>query len=427
MSNRPITVIVALAMFIGMWAYVVRVANPKIRRQAALAGDRAGELGDLYPRWYGTRQLVLHGQNPYGQRVSEDLQLAYYGNIESKGSRDEQRFAYPIYVSLFLWPTVNLAFSQVRVIASLVMAVALGISVPLWMGFVGWQLTHRKVVVLVLLVLSCSPAVQALEMQQISTLVCAFIAAGAFLLSRRAYVLSGLSFALATIKPQMVFLLYLWLLFWTLSKWRERKNLLLSLSAGIAILTLAGQWMVPGWVGQFISAMAAYRHYAGDSAQSIVEMSFGRVLGDFVIFAVLFGLAIACFRCRMEPADSPKFSHAVALVVATSTVIMPPAAPYNHLMLIPGVFILLRGWSKLWNSGRVVAGVSVLAMAAILWPWVAAIGILLVSFFIPVRQWALPFYCSLVVPLSVAALLALQRRKLSATEDFARKCVKVVT
>jgi hypothetical protein len=61
---------------------------------------------------------------------------------------------------------------------------------------------------------------------------------------------------------------------------------------------------------------------------------------------------------------------------------------------------------------EVVAGVSVLATGAILWPWVAAIGILLVSFFTPVRGWALPFYCSLIVPLSVAALLVLPRMNL---------------
>jgi hypothetical protein len=62
MSNRPIVVTVALAMSIGMWAYVVRIANTNIHRQAAIRGDRAGELGDLYPRWYGTKELVLQGQ-----------------------------------------------------------------------------------------------------------------------------------------------------------------------------------------------------------------------------------------------------------------------------------------------------------------------------------------------------------------------------
>jgi hypothetical protein len=205
----------------------------------------------------------------------------------------------------------------------------------------------------------------------------------------------------------MVFLLYLWLLLWTLSRWRERKKLLLSFSVGIAILTLIGQWMVPGWVSQFISAMQAYRHYAGDSAQSIIEMSFGHALGDVVIFAILLVLAMASFRQRKEPADSPGFSHTVALVLAISTVVLPPAAPYNHLLLLPGVLVLLCGWSNLWRSGKLVAGISALATAAILWPWVAAVGILLISFFIPIQRWALPFYCSLIVPLSVASLLLL--------------------
>jgi hypothetical protein len=205
----------------------------------------------------------------------------------------------------------------------------------------------------------------------------------------------------------MVFLLYLWLLLWTLSKWRERKNLLLSFLAGVAVLVLIGQWMVPGWIGQFISAILAYRHYAGDSAQSIIEMSFGRALGDALIFVILLALAIACYRRRKEPADSSRFSHTVALVLTISTVVLPPAAPYNHLLLLPGVLVLLSGWSNLWRSGKLVSGISALGAAAIVWPWTAAISLLLISVFSPVENWALPFYSSLVVPMSVAALLVL--------------------
>jgi len=120
-----------------MWAYVVRIANPRIRLQAARTGNRAGVLGDFYPRWYGTQQLVLNRQYPYSQSVSQDLQLAYYGDIVSDGSRDEQRFAYPIYVSLLLYPAVRTPFREVQIIASVVMAGAVALSVPLWLGFIG--------------------------------------------------------------------------------------------------------------------------------------------------------------------------------------------------------------------------------------------------------------------------------------------------
>ena len=224
MSSPSITVAVALAVSIGMWTYVLRVADPNIALQAEITRNRAGELGDLYPRWYGARQLLRFGQNPYGERVSDDLQRAYYGDVASAGIRDEQRFAYPAYVVLFLFPAIDLPFYQVQVIATWLMAVAIAFSVLLWLEFIGWKLSPWKVVALVLLGLSCSPAVQALKMQQLSTLVCAFIAAACYLLRRRAYVSAGIVLALATIKPQTVVLLSLWLFLWAASRWRERRS-----------------------------------------------------------------------------------------------------------------------------------------------------------------------------------------------------------
>ena len=408
MSNRSITVAITLAMCIGMWAYVIRVANPKILLQATLTEDRAAELGDLYPSWYGTRQLVLHGHNPYGQRVSEDLQIAYYGNIAHDGVRNEQRFTYPAYVTLFLLPTVEFPFREVQIVATVLMAAGIVVSVPLWLEFIGWKRPGWQVVALMLSVLSCSPAVQALELQQLSTLVCAFLAAGAFLLRRRAFLFSGICFALASIKPQMVFLLYLWLLLWAVSKWHERKSFLLSLCAAVTLLIGIGEWMVPGWIGQFVTGMRAYRSYAGGSAHSIIEMFSGHIWGTVMTAAILLGLAIVCFKWKMESPESERFSYVVALLLAGSTLVVPPAAPYNHLLLLPGVLILLRDWSKLWSSGKVVAVLSVLAIVVILWPWAAAIGILLVSFFVPVQGWARPFSLSLIVPLAVSALLILR-------------------
>jgi hypothetical protein len=80
--------------------------------------------------------------------VSEELQRAYYGHIvgggQQDGRQDEQRFAYPIYACLFLLPTVNLAFPQVQIIATWVMAGAIGLKVPIWLRFIGWQLTRWK-------------------------------------------------------------------------------------------------------------------------------------------------------------------------------------------------------------------------------------------------------------------------------------------
>src|ERR1700687_8617 len=116
MPKTSIALAITVATCVGMWAYVLRIANPNIRLQAVITGDRAGDLGDLYPRWYGTRQLILFGRSPYDRGVSEELQLVYYGHTVVDGRQDEQRFAYPIYACLFLLPTVNLTFPQVQII-----------------------------------------------------------------------------------------------------------------------------------------------------------------------------------------------------------------------------------------------------------------------------------------------------------------------
>jgi hypothetical protein len=59
---------------------------------AAAAHDsslmKARALTDLYPRWYGAREVLLHHRDPYSAEVTEEIQLAYEGR--------EQRFNYPL-------------------------------------------------------------------------------------------------------------------------------------------------------------------------------------------------------------------------------------------------------------------------------------------------------------------------------------------
>ncbi|OLB85166.1 MAG: hypothetical protein AUI17_06305 [Acidobacteriales bacterium 13_2_20CM_2_55_5] len=76
-----------------------------------------GPHSDIYPRWLGSRELFLHGIDPYSERVTQEIQVTYYGHALAPGEdRDEQRFAYPIYVSFLLLPTILLPFTAVQVV-----------------------------------------------------------------------------------------------------------------------------------------------------------------------------------------------------------------------------------------------------------------------------------------------------------------------
>src|ERR1700684_3195160 len=78
-----------MSRVLGPWEHYVNVNSGKLKAQ----------MGDLYPRWVGTRELLLHGRNPYSPEVSHEIQMAFYGyTIEQQYEPgmsvvDEQRFA----------------------------------------------------------------------------------------------------------------------------------------------------------------------------------------------------------------------------------------------------------------------------------------------------------------------------------------------
>src|SRR5512142_3099214 len=102
----------------GTWMYVTRVLIPYQVADAAAHGRPRGNLSDLYPRWLGARELLLHGRDPYSAEVTREIQAGYYGRPLDPGRpgdpKDQQRFAYPVYVAFPLAPTVLLPFAWVQ-------------------------------------------------------------------------------------------------------------------------------------------------------------------------------------------------------------------------------------------------------------------------------------------------------------------------
>ncbi len=49
-------------------SYVARILAPWEHFVDVEGGNLKAQMGDLYPRWLGTRELLLHGRNPYGSK-----------------------------------------------------------------------------------------------------------------------------------------------------------------------------------------------------------------------------------------------------------------------------------------------------------------------------------------------------------------------
>ena len=119
LKNPKLGLVLALVCAGSMWFYVSRILVPYQRADAVAHQRPRGNLSDLYPRWLGSRELLLHHRNPYSREVTREIQVGYYGR-ELDASRpedpiDQQGFAYPVYVAFLLAPSVGFPFERVMI------------------------------------------------------------------------------------------------------------------------------------------------------------------------------------------------------------------------------------------------------------------------------------------------------------------------
>jgi hypothetical protein len=409
-------------LFAGsMWFYVQHVLIPHQQADAALHGSPRGNLSDLYPRWLGARELLLHHRDPYRSEITREIQIGYYGRAldptRATDPKDQQGFAYPVYVVFLLSPTVMLSFSAVQTgFRWFLVAVSIS-TVLLWLRTLRWRPSLGTTTILIVLTLGSFQELQGIKLQQLSLLVGGLIAACALLLSQNYLAPAGVLLAVAMIKPQLILLLAGWLLLWAAGDWRGRQNFVWGFISTMAILLATSEYLLPGWIGRFRDAVIAYRDY-NDGAASVLDVLvtplWGRVLAGLAMLA----LAYTAWKFRRTSTHTSAFNLMFVLVLAVTVVLVPKAAPYNQVLLLPAILLLARNCAVLWCKNRLARLILMVCWFLIFWPWLAATALTLASLFFPAefvqKGWALPLWTSPAIPLAVVVLLA------SGFDDLAR-------
>jgi hypothetical protein len=373
-----------------------------------------GNLSDLYPRWLGARELLLHRRNPYSAEVTREIQRGYYGRpldpARADEPKDQQGFAYPAYVVFLLAPTVDLPFDLVQTSFRWLLLGLAGGTVLLYLYVLGWKPSSGTAAILIVLMLGWVPMVQGIKLQQLSLLVAGLLAACGACLAGGWLLLAGGLLALATIKPQLTWPAVFWLLLWATSEWRARRRLVFGFGLGMLLLLGGAQWLLPGWLRMFAEAIGQYHRYTQN--QSVLVGLFGSIAGRMVEAVSLLGCAICVWRVRGEPATSASFGRALGLVLALTVVIVPMFAPYNQVLLAPAILAGLRKKSEgepilpAIRLARAVGG------ALLVWPWIATMGLSLAYIWLTPelrqRVWPMPFYSNFMVPVFVFGLALLE-------------------
>ena len=411
-KNSNVGLVLALLLAGSMWFYVQHILIGHQQADAALHGTPRGNLSDLYPRWLGARELLLHHRDPYSPEVTREIQIGYYGRqldpTRPSDPRDQQGFAYPVYVVFLLAPTITMPFPVVQTGFRWLIVALTAASVLLWLRTLRWQPSSVTKAVLIVMTLGSFQALQGIKLQQLSLLVGGLIAGCALLLAEGYLALAGILLASATIKPQLVLPLAAWLLLWTFSDWRRRQNLMWGFVSTMGGLFAGAEYILPGWIGRFREAITAYRQYndgAGSVLDVLITPEWGRVLAGLIVVA----LAVTGWKFRRASIDSQVFNLMLGLVLATTVVIVPKAAPYNQILLLPASLIVARHWQTLWQKNLISRLLLLVCGLLIFWPWLAATALTIASLGLPSdfvqKAWAWPVWTSLAIPLAVLVLL----------------------
>jgi len=360
------------------WTYMHRILLPWEHYVNVERGWLKVPMGDLYPRWVGTQELLLHGRNPYAAEVSHKIQIAFYGQpIEQSYDKpqfeiiDEQRFAYPVYVVFLLAPAVHADFEMLQRWTPVVLGALTVVSIWLWLATLGWRPPPWFMLTLVLLVLSSPQIAQGMRLRQFGLFVAFLLALATWCIRRGQLFVAGVLLAVATIKPQMVALCLVWFFIWSFGDWRKRWPLAAGFLTALGLLAGAGDILVPGWVRYFLEGLEAYRKYFPLGAMSVVRLVLGNWIGGtFSVLAIII-LLVYAWNQRAVTAQAPEFSYVLSAFFVTATLVLPLLTPYNQVLLILPLLILIRDWGKLPRWDRV-------GFALFLaWPFLLAAGLLL--------------------------------------------------
>jgi ABC-type multidrug transport system fused ATPase/permease subunit len=273
------------------------------------------------------------------------------------------------------------------------------------------------VIAVIMLVLGSFAAVQGIKLQQLSLLVAALLAGAAACVANGFLFCAGALLAVGTIKPQLAWLLVGWLLLWALSDWRARRRLLFGFGVVMALLLAGAEIVLPGWLRMFVEAVGQYHGYTQN--QSVLEVMIdgafgtsgriGHVAGEILAGVALLACLPPLWKWRRAREGSREFGYAIALVLALTVVVMPMYAPYNQVLLVPAILLLVRNRMRLLMRSRIVRLGYVVGGFLLGWQWIASLlltGIYVFGFQARALQgWSWPFFATLALPVCVFILI----------------------
>jgi hypothetical protein len=398
--------------------YHLKIFLPRAQAVYAAKGLGNGYFfgGDFYPIWRTAKEWRLHRSNPYSSAMTATIQTGLFGRPLDLGNPNDpplnyREFSYPAFVDILALPSTWLPFPVVRVAGASIILLMTVVGIVLWMGILELHFSPAQGMIVILLTMFSYPVLEGIAAVQLGLVVSVLLAASLATLRNGMELSAGCLLALTMIKPQMTVLVIGCLLVWALSEWRQRWRFASGLVGGVAVLWLSATLISTSWLRQWLHVLLGYGRY---SQPPLPVYLFGPQVGKALSFVLLAVAVLLAWHIRHMPAKSSEFMLTIASLLAISVVVLLPGqAVYDHILLLPGVLLLLRVEAESVLRNGVGRFTLALTGAAIGWHWIAALAVVAMSLFAGSLSdaWVLlPIRTAAAIPFAVLACLGLLLR-----------------
>jgi hypothetical protein len=387
--------------------------------------------GDIYPIWLTSREWLVHHRDPYSPEVTREIQIGLFGRqVNGEFPTDPpsgyRTFAYPAFTDLLFWPISEVPFRTLRFAWVALLAAFLAATLVCWARAMNWRLSWPWLTIAILLTTCSYPELEGLYAGQLGLLVGFALAAAILALIRKQFMIAGILLALTMIKPQMTLLALLYLFFWCAQQWRQRYKFIVAFLGTVMLLTAASLAVWPGWVGEWLGVLRGYPGYSTPPlAAELLGFESASYGGRAVILALLAYAVLVAWRGRKVESSSYEFWITLSLLLAiTSLTLLPGQSVCDHVILLPGIFLLARYRGR--DSSRVFRTLIGIGTAVLLWPYVSAFGLIVLrpvlrpEIFSSKAVFVLPLRTAASFPAVVLGLLVLAARPVLGTERLVR-------
>ena len=354
----------------------------------------------LFPEWYGSRQILLSGRDPYNSETTRDIRIGIYGKLGAdERDQNQNRFAYPVFFALLFSPLAILPFWAAQWLALAVCTAATAFSVGLWLPYDGSGLDSW----------TCGafgfasyPVMLGLQLRQPTMIVAALLAAVCWCVRSNRLVLAGTLAALSTCKPQLAIAVLLPLSMWSIGNWSERKRFVIATLTGLGGLLAASEWLSHAWFTPWLRTLQAYAQYVGTKPllSNLLRGHFYRPAA-----VVLLG-AVALVSRKYREQD---LMFAVCFSITTFDLLFPFQI-YNQVLLMPVALWLAANASKIRRRGELHSLLYSCTWIVLGAGWAACVGLSLANLLFSgagLTLWQLPLLTAWLYPFVVFAALAL--------------------